>query len=440
MSSLAPDAHSSQLRVVIPDIRRLPPNPHIVAGPVISLPQQGAWERALAAPSVSGTTDSEISHIPRHEKALRNRLLAYDQRSFLTGSAAADLEAAHIISAVRHNDLRKLAVETYLTQQRIQPLFRFDNAANAILLESSLHTQWDIYGTFCFIPAENDLVAMLESLKRSNEMWRQDAPDAVSKEPFYSPKWDIIVLHPHAMFPEGMPLAIAQDRTFFNGRNGGIPVSSHLSWTWWIAAGDTLRSATGTSFEPFVARDLRSEFGVPPISSLAMVINAHSKLQRFLQDFASSASTRVLRFAQLISDLVTEIFFVPAAYDDVAPKMYNLLLAQRAQHTQRTVRSNGAQVMQPITHFSGAGLGQVHDSGGIEKSDLAAPPSGDEELGVEAPEFPDEDGLTDSEFQIVSAQASNPKLDAKQRADAAMMMLFGTRRFADPYVHGSPGG
>ncbi|CAA7268652.1 unnamed protein product [Cyclocybe aegerita] len=439
MSSLERDADSFQFRVVIPNTGKLPPNPLLVAAPL----QRRTLERALAPPSVTATTDTEVSHVPSSEKALRNRLLVFDQRSFLTGSAVADLQAAYIINTVRHNELRKQAVEAYLTQQRIQPLFRLDNVSNAILLESSLHTQWDLYGTFCFVPAENDLLAMLESLKNSNEMWKQDAQDAVrpldvSKEPFCSPKWDVIVLHPYAMLPEGMPLAITQDRPFFDERSGSIPPFSHLNWTWWITAGDTLRSVPeGTFFEPFAARNLRSDFRAPPIASLAMVMNAHSKLQTFLRDFAEVASTRVIHVAQLISELVTEIFFVPGAYDDVGPKMYSLLLAQKAQSHRSMISGDHLQPMQPVA--SGADFSWVSRSTSREKEDpdAAVPPSDDEEVN-EAPETPESDGLTDSEFRIVSAQANNPHLDAKRRADAAMMMLFGTPRFVDPYVHRAP--
>jgi len=45
---------------------------------------------------------------------------------------------------------------------------------------------------------------------------------------------------------------------------------------------------------------------------------------------------------------------------------------------------------------------------------------------VGSPESLDEDGLTASEFQIVAARANDSFLDPKQRADAAMMMLYGT--------------
>lgn len=53
---------------------------------------------------------------------------------------------------------------------------------------------------------------------------------------------------------------------------------------------------------------------------------------------------------------------------------------------------------------------------------------GDFSATLEAPEVPDEDGLTDSEFRIVSEQARDGRLSRKDRADAAMLMIFGTRR------------
>jgi hypothetical protein len=47
---------------------------------------------------------------------------------------------------------------------------------------------------------------------------------------------------------------------------------------------------------------------------------------------------------------------------------------------------------------------------------------------VGPPETPDADGLTASEFRLVAARANDPLLDPKQRAAAAMTMIFGTRR------------
>lgn len=40
-------------------------------------------------------------------------------------------------------------------------------------VEANLHTQWDLYGSFCFVPAEKDANAMLEALKTCNQQWQE---------------------------------------------------------------------------------------------------------------------------------------------------------------------------------------------------------------------------------------------------------------------------
>ena len=47
---------------------------------------------------------------------------------------------------------------------------------------------------------------------------------------------------------------------------------------------------------------------------------------------------------------------------------------------------------------------------------------------VDAPETPDTDGLTDTEFRSLEEKAQDPRLDSKRRSDAAMLMIFGTHR------------
>ncbi|KAF8972065.1 hypothetical protein BDZ97DRAFT_1783040 [Flammula alnicola] len=428
MSRVELDEDAQQFRVVIPLVKKLPPNPHIGDG-------NNALVRALAPPSDTAQTDSEWSPESRDDKALRHRLLACDQRSFLTGSAVADLQAARIINAVRNNVTLKREVEDYLTQQRLQPpsigRFLLDSTNNAILLESNLRIQWELYGTYCFVPAEDDANAMLDALRQSNEEWGH-----VSKAPFHRPSWDVIVLHPHALLPEGLALGIAKDRSFYvTGQPA--PPASQLTWTWWTASGDCLRSnlPPNDPLTPFTATDVRSEFRLSPFSSLAMVINAHCKLQQFMRDHGPSASSRVQKFAQLMSELVTEIFFVPDGFNNVAALAQPLQVAQHAQSMAGTIPS---QAVQAAGQSSAAGNKfYVNPAyGGLEE---ASAPSGEDRLScaVEYPERPDTDGLTDSEFRLVSAKARDPRLDGKERADAAMMMLFGTHRYEDPYVHGS---
>jgi hypothetical protein len=104
MSFLEFDGETRQYHVKLPPVRKLPPNPLIG-------PAEDAWARALALPS---ETDSELPPESRSDKTIRQLLLASDQRSFLTGSAVADLRAARLINTVRNNATRKMDVVSCL--------------------------------------------------------------------------------------------------------------------------------------------------------------------------------------------------------------------------------------------------------------------------------------------------------------------------------------
>ena len=150
---------------------------------------------------------------------------------------------------------------------------------------------------------------------------------------------------------------------------------------------------------------MRKNSLILPISSLAMVVNACCKLAQFMKDHGSSATPRVQDFAALMDDLVEEIFFVPEGFTSVAQVSGSVQVSQEDEGMSSKFSS---QVVQADT-----GHGFENPSLGLMK----------------APEEPDPyDGLTDSEFRLVSAQAHDPSLGRKERASAAMMMLFGTRR------------
>jgi hypothetical protein len=85
--------------------KRLPPNPLIWS----EAPHE-AWVRALGPPSEASAREREFFQESRDGKALRYFLLASDQRSFLTGVAAVDLQAARLIKDVRNNVTRKKEV------------------------------------------------------------------------------------------------------------------------------------------------------------------------------------------------------------------------------------------------------------------------------------------------------------------------------------------
>lgn len=298
-------------------------------------------------------------------------------------------------------------------------------------MEANLHTQWDLYGTFCFVPRETDAIAMLKELRTSNKTWmemRHSAPQErilrpldvcflifLSKPPFVRPYWEILVLYPHALLPDSQPLAIAQNRYLYQT---GQTQSSTYRQTWgsWVVSGDRLSSLQQPSayLDPFVAADLRDELYFSPVSSLAMVINAYYKLEQFIREHETSASERVRSFEKVISQLVTEIFFVPqtgsvSVVDVPVP-------AGPQQEVGQGLTVHGAPA---LGWTSATGLGRMMGPAYSATVEAAT---------AEVPEVADADGLTNSEFHLLSSKATNPHLDGKERADAAVMMLFGTRR------------
>jgi hypothetical protein len=154
-----------------------------------------------------------------------------------------------------------------------------------------------------------------------------------------------------------------------------------------------------------------------------MVINAHYKLSQFMQDHGSSATPRVQRFAQLMSELVTAIFFLPPRYGGATRRSHPVQVLQR-HRTIRAPSSRSASVADQIPAL-GSHQGQNAPYGVTE--DSSDPPGEGPDL-VEPPEPTDADGLTASEFRLVATKARDPLLDGKERASAAMIMMFGTHR------------
>lgn len=223
------------------------------------------------------------------------------------------------------------------------------------------------------------------------------------------------------MLPNGQPLSIAQNPFFYQRGQPAAFATTGLDWKFWVASGDRLSSYHNPNeyHEPFIAENARDGFHSPPISSLAMVINGYHKLNQFMRQNEASASDRVKNFERLMSDLVTEIFFVPSSEDGYASVV-------TMSHLPPPVPAILPPSTQSNTSLFGTfQLSECHHT--LTSSD----PSNLRMLGgfsdeEDLPEVPNIDGLTDSEFKLLAEKASDPYLNAKERADSAVMMLFGT--------------
>ncbi|TFK51161.1 hypothetical protein OE88DRAFT_1808638 [Heliocybe sulcata] len=252
------------------------------------------------------------------------------------------------------------------------------------VVEASLHVHWDTYGTFCFVPAEANVVTMLKALRQSNQDWE-----------------DVVRLNPSLNHLPSRCNSRALQQTHVARRRPAslchaprMPATPHRAEpnlpSARAAASDMdlldpllAASPPHEPLPPFPASDIRDSLLNPAISSLAMVINAHSKLEVFMRDHGAAAAPRIQRYAQLMSDLVTEIFFVPEGMGSVAG------------HTNRT---------------TGQSPGAGHEHGGTNphgrKQETPGPADTD---SADAPEPPAEDGLTDTELRLVEAQALLPR-------------------------------
>ena len=52
-------------------------------------------------------------------------------------------------------------------------LYLSKDTSHSVQVEASLHAQWDLYGTYCFVPAKADANAILKALRKSNKRWQE---------------------------------------------------------------------------------------------------------------------------------------------------------------------------------------------------------------------------------------------------------------------------
>lgn len=52
-----------------------------------------------------------------------------------------------------------------------------------MIVEANYHVQWDLYGTFCIVPAVDDARAMLTALRISNQQWTVTVNEKIYDRP-----------------------------------------------------------------------------------------------------------------------------------------------------------------------------------------------------------------------------------------------------------------
>jgi len=100
---------------------------------------------------------------------------------------------------------------------------RFDTehiVLTVFTVQSSLHCSLDLYAAIAILPTEDVLKSILRNLEYSNAAWEETTRSyrsSVNRPIFFPPfkavPWQVLVLHPDAVCPEGSPIAILANPT-----------------------------------------------------------------------------------------------------------------------------------------------------------------------------------------------------------------------------------
>jgi len=209
--------------------------------------------------------------------------------------------------------------------------------------------------------------------------------------------WQVLVLHPDAVCPEGLPIPILANPTLGKVAN---PI-----WFNHYSTGFTL-CFTGQVHKFYHGDPAHREGGfhatrseVESVSVMAAIINAHSKFQHAISyNYPSATDEWIIKLANLCKTIVTEFFKRPHVENEG-----NLSDEEDDESGSLTPRTEEDEQVDP------------RDCTGFQDAS-----------DIEVEEW-DENGLTSTEFRTLSAKAKDTKLGAEERVDAAMM-LFGPRR------------
>lgn len=251
----------------------------------------------------------------------------------------------------------------------------------------------------------------------------------IRKAPFVCRHWDIVVLHPKGLRPKSEPLIICDPRVPVTEQNPRPPSPRWESWfcddvPYLHPKGQSSIENKRPPFSVVNTRDADVD-----VSPLAMVINAHSKLQQYIASRpAGTVHSHVDIVAAAIKKLYHAIVFVPQSYGDLAlvtvPPVPAGLGSTTIDTSSRAGHVSAPNATQSHTSSSTSGSARYSDDPDrmVEHGE-----SEDPWTAAAAPEEPAEDGLTDAEHEAVVRNVCNSALSHEERGNWALMMMFGTR-------------
>ncbi|KAI5887984.1 uncharacterized protein SCHCODRAFT_02752297 [Schizophyllum commune H4-8] len=379
-------------------------------------------------------------------------LLRLDGRSLFTGSTA-DLEVAYLIPPDPKDASEVARVEEVCNRLKIggnDGVFRLYGLINAFLLESSLRVHLNDLATFCITLPFAELYRLCDQLRLDNEEWAERVKqDPAAKRilgshgarhyayeiqelafyrlsPAFLPDDAAIEILPgegrtlerpcqeSAPGPSSAPAPVLNPAPAPVPSPAPAPVPSPAPAPVPSPAPAPVPSPAPAPVptKPFFKNELICQFPYPPshrskkdkLSPLALLINAHYKLQTYLaREPARRRLFHLERYCMCLNRFMDSLYFVPSPGPEASSP------------------GPEASSVTPVAESKGPSLA---DAGGRNISS-------DRD---DAFETPDEDdlinGLTTEEMSRVIRQVSNPRATDAARAQAAMLMfgMAGPRR------------
>ncbi|RPD58327.1 hypothetical protein L226DRAFT_614446 [Lentinus tigrinus ALCF2SS1-7] len=307
--------------------------------------------RNMAALDYPDSESSVSSQDPARSalKTLRKELLRKDMHCFVSGTCDQSLQVAHICNAVKNDPARKIDVEKLLTFFGFgEEGFQLDSIQNSMLLESNLHIPWDQNAAFALVPQQNILDKIRTILVTCNGKWQEACKDEnlpnarpANADPFTQVaalrpfKWRLLVLHPAAILTVNKPLMLLSPEARAQIVNsGGEYIPTVRDWREWclhpyepfLVPVDS--SENPSPLDELLLPDLAHR-GSEATSVFAMLLNAHTKLQFYMQtrglgtsylayrrrflhsDAWDVADSLITTYAHLVSTVVNSILYTP---------------------------------------------------------------------------------------------------------------------------------
>ncbi|TCD61580.1 hypothetical protein EIP91_008235 [Steccherinum ochraceum] len=344
--------------------------------------------------------------------------LAGDLGCFLTGFSDLTLQVAHLVNAVRKDEINFLSSVLGITRTREG--FSLDSEENLVLLYPPYHQHLDLYGTFAITPSEHSLEAIIEILEAVNQKWKGNTERYSEFPPrrdiewsnatFSYLKFEIILLAPSHFLLAGQPLITLE---------GDGPRTYRL----WEVNDRELRQWQVPGSDPYppfsYAFRKQREKDVNP---LLLILNAASKIEHQRRRYGLSDLTEhQRRLVDLTMEAYKLILYIPPLFEAklkdglyVSPTASPPLPSQASPSQQS--HGSSRDVYDNNGTPSGGGAGFDENEGYDEDNS-----DGDSDS--------DGDGLTTEDVNGIMGKLGNPATTFDDRKELTLLLLFGGRSY-----------